>query len=183
MKKIYIKSALLFGMAIGIPLTVLRGISFMTKGTASMLMVISTGLLVGLLSGILFTFLIALFVKWQTIGFKKKREEMAKEYDIVYDDGANHFVGKEGVGGWLFLTMDHLFFQSHNFNVQNHELMIPLHAIKSVSVCKLLFIFDTGLIIERNNHKMEKFSVANPAKWAEIIEQTKKNLESSDPDQ
>lgn len=99
MKKIYIKSALLFGMAIGIPLAVLRGISFMTKGTASILMVIVTGLLVGLLSGILFTLLIALFVKWQTRGFKKKRAEMAKEYDIVYDDGANHFVGKEGVGG------------------------------------------------------------------------------------
>lgn len=102
MKKIYIKSALLFGMAIGIPLAVLRGISFMTKGTVSILMVIVTGLLVGLLSGILFTLLIALFVKWQTRGFKKKRAEMAKEYDIVYDDGANHFVGKEGVGGWLY---------------------------------------------------------------------------------
>lgn len=179
MKKIYIKSTLLFGMAIGIPLAVLRGISFMTKGTASMLMVIATGILVGLMSGILFTFLLALFVKWQAKGFQKKREEMAKEYDIVYDDSANHFVGKEGVGGWLFLTTEHLFFQSHNFNVQNHELIIPLHAIKSVSVCRLLFIFDTGLIIERNNNRTEKFSVVNPVQWAEVIEQTKKNLESS----
>lgn len=45
-------------------------------------------------------------------------------------------------------------------------------------MCNFLFIFKTGLLIEMNDNVIEKFVVNSPSKWAEVIEQSKKNLVS-----
>lgn len=178
MKNIYLKAALMFGVMIGVPLSVLGVCLAITKGRTYIFLGIAVGMILGLIGGILFGLFMALFVKCQTIMFKRKRKEIAKEYDIIYDDAANHFVGKEGVGGWLFLTRDRLIFMSHNFNLQNHNSTIPLHTIKSITMCNFLFIFNTGLLIEMNDNVIEKFAVNSPSKWVEVIEQSKKNLVS-----
>lgn len=90
---------------------------------------------------------------------------MAAEYIIIFEGEANHFMGKEGVGGWLFLTPEFLFFKSHQFNFQNHELTIPLEQIKSAAPCKLLN-FTTGLKVEKMNGTLETFAVNRNKEWA-----------------
>ena len=36
--------------------------------------------------------------------FEPLRRKMAREHRIVLEGGANHFMNREGVGGWLFNT-------------------------------------------------------------------------------
>ena len=46
---------------------------------------------------------------------------------------ANHFVGVEGVGGWLYLTSGRLYFRSHSLNIQNHECSLMLDDVTAHS--------------------------------------------------
>jgi len=132
---------------------------------------IAVGTIIGLLSGLLFTFLISLFAKWQESKFRSIRCELAKKYVIIYDGAANHFVNKEAVGGWLFLTSNGLFFKSHKYNFQAHELWIPYETVKSVSAYRNLGFIKNGLLLERKGGVQNKFVVYAPKKWIKEIEQ------------
>jgi len=39
--------------------------------------------------------------------------QISKDHTVVLDAAATLFVGKEGIGGWLFLTEDSLIFKPH----------------------------------------------------------------------
>jgi len=134
---------------------------------------ITIGLIWGFISmiicGVLFGGFMFLFIHYQSKKFIPIREEISKNVKIVLDDGANHYMGKEAVGGWLFLTEKMLKFISHKFNIQNHTLDIPVNEICALTVTKSLKIFRNGLIIEMQNGTKERFVVNDPDKWIEQI--------------
>ena len=126
---------------------------------------VSIALICGLLFG-LFMFLISFFL---TKKFEKVKKEIEKERDIVFDEPANHFVGIEGVGGWLFLFSDTFCFRSHALNIQTHTMEIPLSDIVSAERCRISRLSNKGILIKTVQGKEEKFVVNSPSEWVEKI--------------
>ena len=82
-----------------------------------------------------------------------------------------YMMGKEGVGGWMFLLHDTLYFKSHQQNIQVHELQIPLSYIRKLKCTKsgLRGIFRTGLDVELMDGRVEKYVVNDTKIWADSI--------------
>jgi hypothetical protein len=163
-----VKAGLFIGISTGLFLALIVGILFEISsqdGIDGLLWGLGLALAVGLVSGVLFGLCMAFLSKYHTKKFEPLRRQMAREHRIVFEGEANHFMNKEGVGGWLFLTPEFLFFKSHRFNIQNHELTIPMSLIKSATPCKLLN-FATGLKVEKINGTWETFVVNHNNEWA-----------------
>lgn len=126
------------------------------------------GVVSGVFSGVFFGMLISGFVYIQGKQFKKTKSAMFEDESKVYDGGANHVMGSESVGGWLFLTADDLIFKSHNFNVQNHQIAIPLNQITDVKASLTLGCVPNGLKITVNGN-VEKFVVYKRKEWIRQI--------------
>ncbi len=92
---------------------------------------------------------------------------------LVHQGGANHFVGLEGVGGWLYLTDRALRFKSHEINIQRHEFAIPLQDISEVIPCRTAGVFPNGLLVNTNNGRSERFVVAGRRTWSSAITKAK----------
>lgn len=166
---ISIKAGLSFGGIMGLLFALLFGITAVQRdGIHGLLSGVLSGLAAGVLSGVLFGIFMDFFAMIQTKKFESLRSQMAMNDRIVFESGANHFMNKESVGGWLFLTSEVLLFKSHQLNIQNHELSIPVNSIKSVTPCKV-FNFATGLKIEKTDGEWEKFVVTNHNEWAAKI--------------
>ena len=133
---------------------------------------INYALIVGPISGLLFGIAVYFFVTSKTV---KRQTQIEKSDDktIVYSGGANHFINGEAVGGKLYLLTDKIQFQSHNFNIQNHGLIIEIEQIKDVSFYNTLGLIPNGLAITTLNGKKEKFVVSNRRLWKEEIEKLK----------
>lgn len=162
-----VKAGLFFGIGMGLFSALIFGILFEISsqdGIDGLLLGPGLGLAVGLVSGVLFSLVMAFLSKYHTKKFEPLRRQMAREHRIVFEGGANHFMNKEGVGGWLFLTPEFLFFKSHRLNIQNHELTIPMSLIKSATPCKLSY-FATGLKVEKINGTWETFVVNRNNEW------------------
>lgn len=137
---------------------------------------IVVGLMVGLLlavlfgglSGLIYGLVMYSFMEKKAKEFAPLRESLIAQRRLYYDDGANHFVGAEGVGGWLFLLNDSLYFKSHQQNIQVHELQIPLVSIRKVECCKKLGM-NTGLNVELVDGRVEKYTVNDPQVWEKKI--------------
>lgn len=161
-----LKSGLYFGIVMGLFFALSSGLTLsMSHGINGFLFGITIGLVGGLIAGVLFGFCMRIFVNMQTKKIEPLRRQIAEQHRIVFDGGANHFLNKEGVGGWLFLTPELLLFKSHNFNIQNHELSIPISIIKSAIPCKFFKFAKTGLKIEKTDGTLETFVVNNPNEW------------------
>lgn len=129
------------------------------------------GSISGIIAGMLFALLIALFMHYQSKKFQMIKQEMSKEYHVIYDGGANHFKGREGVGGWLFLTDTELIFKSHQYNFQNHELIIPYHDIAGITKKNNLGLVPNGIVIQTKHGKAERFVVNSRDIWIQKINQ------------
>jgi len=149
----YILSGLLFGILFGL----------VTKSAIS-----------GIIGGILFGLIISVFVKKQIKNFEKIKDEISKENTIIFDGAANHFMGKEAVGGWLYLTDKLLIFISHNNNIQNHEMIIPLAIIQKVEKYLTLGVVPNGLKIISVDEE-DKFVVNDRKKWIQLLQQKFEN--------
>ncbi len=95
--------------------------------------------------------------------------QVAGEENAMFCGGANHFKNGEGVGGKMVLFQDSLVFKSHKFNIQNHELHIPLSDIAAVSAYNVWGIVPTGLEVIKKAGGSEKFVVEKPGEWVEEI--------------
>ena len=95
-------------------------------------------------------------------------ETLADE-TIIKEGGANHFKGKEGVGGKLVLTDKRLIFKSHKFNIQNHQENFDLGNVKTLWATRTLRIFENGLTVQLTTDCRHKFVVDEPADWVEEI--------------
>jgi hypothetical protein len=140
---------------------------FVTKtdfSAAQILKNILLALLGGIIAGIVFGWLAALF---SNFWFAKSTAKIITAPDemILYETPANHFKGVEAVGGKLYLTNKRLFFKSHKFNIQNHSLSIFLNEIMFVNQYKALGFVNNGLSVGVRGGVIEKFVVNEIEEW------------------
>ncbi len=109
---------------------------FLSLSSGSILL----GLPLGLAAGVLFSLLIALFVKVQEKKFDKLRTEIAATQTVICDGGATI----DGNGGWLFFTDEGLAFHAHKINLNTQGLNIPLSAIRSVGTKRNCLLVELG---------------------------------------
>jgi hypothetical protein len=100
---------------------------------------------------------------------QKIQVDIQVDEKIIKEGGANHFKGKEGVGGKLVLTGKRLIFKAHKFNIQNHQEFFEIDMIESVKTFKPMKMFNTGLAIELINKESHKFIVDGPEEWLTTI--------------
>lgn len=124
------------------------------------------GFILGCLAGLLYAAGTSIFTNVISKKMVKIRRVLETQSTVIYDDGANHWVGKEAAGGWLFLLEDSLYFVSHKGNITVHECKIPYQEIESVGKGKKM----RSICIERKNGKKEEFVVNGCKKWTKLIE-------------
>ena len=154
----FIRTALRTGLPFGLIMTV---VFWFTSRSA--VQAFSSGMLGGLIFGVL----LAWFVGNQTAKFKQKHPDFSGE-TLLFEGPANHFVGAEGVVGYLWLTERRLFFRSHRFNFQNHELTISLADISRVKVLKMLGFIPKGLAITVHSGATERLVVNDHKRWQNL---------------
>lgn len=165
--KEYIKTVL----SAGIPFGIGMGLFFsLTYG-------IGIGAIAGGGAGLLFGLSLSSFVQFQRKKFRKNSSEITGGRDIIMDGPANHFKGIEGVGGWIYITSGELIFKSHAFNVQSHQIIIPLNQITEIRPVSTAGIIPNGLLVITNSGSSEKFVVNNRKGWIEGINNAVKALQ------
>jgi hypothetical protein len=145
----------------GVPFGLLMGLFFTLRYGSSF------GCASGLAVGVLFGLTLASFVTWQSARFSRQAAALDGER-IRHQGPANHFRGWEGVGGWLYLTDGRLLFRSHGFNVQRHELSMPLAEVADVQACSTAWVIPNGLRVVTANGD-ERFVVEGRRDWVEQI--------------
>ena len=103
-----------------------------------------------------------------------------KDEKIIKQSLANHWRGIESVGGRLFLTSERLIFESHAFNIQTGNTVIPLLEINLLEKdwSKLLFIpiFPNIINVYSRNNIKNAFVVWGRTKWLYAIDKVKKKI-------
>ncbi|MDR3219881.1 MAG: hypothetical protein LBU22_13070 [Dysgonamonadaceae bacterium] len=155
-----VKAVILPGIVFG----VLMGIFYVFQSG-----VITTAIISGVISGLLFGIGMYFFTVSKTLK-RQAQIKIAEGEDLIFSGAANHFVNREGVGGQLYLLSNKIQFQSHNFNIQPHGLVIEIKQIKKVAFYNILGIIPTGISIYTKDGKQEKFVVNNRKIWKENIE-------------
>jgi len=130
------------------------------------------GIPTGLVAGIAFGGMMAKFTSTQRKRFAADRPDLPGE-TILHDGPANHFMGLEGVGGWLYLTPQRLFFRSHAINLQPHETTLPLKEIASAQASRTLGIIPNGLRVVTASGAVERFVVEGQRQWSVAITEAK----------
>ena len=127
--------------------------------------------LFGVLAGLIYGLLMYAFMKKKAQEFVPMKESFIAQKRLFYDGAANHTMGKEAVGGWMFLLNDTLYFKSHQQNIQVHELEIPLANIRKISCTKggMRGLFASGLDIELMDGRVEKYVVNDRKIWTTKI--------------
>lgn len=123
------------------------------------------GMILGCLAGLLYATGISIFCAVVGKRMKGLKSELEKESKVLYDGGANHWMGKEAVGGWLFLLEDGLYFVSHNVNLQVHECRIPYQEIQGVHEGRK----PRSICLELKSGRQEEFVVNHGRIWRDII--------------
>jgi hypothetical protein len=118
----------------------------------------------GAIAGFLFSFLIEKFMSSKAVNGSSKID-INEDEKLIFETAANHFKGAEGVGGKLYLTDKRLVFKSHKFNVQTHELCIPINKIAKVERYKVLSVVNNGLRIQTTEGITERFVVEKASEW------------------
>lgn len=126
------------------------------------------GILLGIFSGIVFGLFIAIFIFFLDRNSKKKYKGVIDGKKIIFYGAANHFKGKESVGGYLYLTKKEIIFKSHKLNIQVHEEVIPIEQISEVNIALTYGLVPNGLYITTLT-SVEKFVVFNRKKWLSEI--------------
>ena len=111
----FTKTSLLGGASFGAFMGILFGLRY---GPVA-------GVLGGLGSGLLFSQSIGAFVARQRVKFSGQCP-LSEGERVIKEGPVNHLRRAEGVGGWLYLTNERLYFRSHKVNIQVHELSLPL---------------------------------------------------------
>jgi hypothetical protein len=147
-------------------------VNSLTKGGFTSNILISTAI-GGIFAGLIF----ALIINYAANRlYKKIIIDINIDEALIKEGGANHFKGKEGVGGKLVLTDKRLIFKSHNLNIQNHQDNFDLAQINEVQATKTLNLFNNGLLLELVDMGKHKFVVDEPNDWVIAIRDQKKQL-------
>jgi hypothetical protein len=128
------------------------------------------GLEAGITSGALFGLALAAFLLFQRTRLAGKIDLEPGER-LLKEGPANHFVGVEAVGGWLYLTNRRLHFRSHASNVQVHEWGMPLEQLGAVEPARTAGIVPNGLKVTTRSGDVERLVVNARAEWVRVIQE------------
>lgn len=128
----------------------------------------SLAFLMGLLCGLAFGFIMAIFIETQRKKMQFKDGRLDGEL-IIFQGPANHFLNGEGRGGWLTLTPSRLVFRSHGMNVQNQSLDIGIGEIVDIVPTLTIGLIPNGLRVGLKSGKKESFVVNTRKKWIKLI--------------
>jgi GRAM domain len=128
------------------------------------------GLVSGFAGGIFFGIMMAAFVAYQAKQFTENRP-IAIDEQLIKEGGANHFMNREGVGGWIYLTDSRFYFKSHDLNIQNHEFIVNLNEIADAEKTNSLGVIPNGLKLTLKNQTVEKFVVTGAKSWEKAIKE------------
>jgi len=123
------------------------------------------GVIVSIVLGVLGT----IFFHIQKVKFKKNGLQNTGGQRIIMDGPCNHFIGKDSVGGWMYLTEREVIFVSHNNNRLIHSLSISLDKITNVRFSFVLGFVPNGLSITTQTGQVEKFVLYSRKIWARKI--------------
>lgn len=151
-----IKAGVIFGIISATFYTLQDLLTSNNLTSKSVLIVIGSALIGGALGGLVFGWLMGKFVNSKLL-IKGTAIDLDTGENIVFETGANHFKGVEAVGGKLYLTNKRVVFKSHTFNIQAHELSIPLPDISKVEKTKTWGLINNSLSITITDNKIEKF--------------------------
>jgi len=151
---------------VGIPFGIVFG--FFTWMSRDLSSGIIGGIIVSIIVGVFWT----VFFHVQKVKFKKNGPKNTDGQRIIMDGPCNHFVGKDSVGGWMYLTEHQAIFVSHNINRLNHSLSISLDKITDVGFWFGLTFIPNGLSITTQAGEVEKFVVNNRKIWARKIRES-----------
>jgi hypothetical protein len=166
------KSGLFFGVLMAVSSIVQDLLAHPNLAFKNIFIIIASGLAGGAVAGFLFGWMMGLFANSKLLTKGTKINTLTDER-ILFETGANHFKGAEGVGGRLYLTNQRLVFKSHKFNIQNHELSIRLSDIRQIEKYKIWGLINKGLSVTTLDNKTEKFVVQQMDEW--INQLPKKN--------
>ncbi|MDR1191760.1 MAG: hypothetical protein LBK60_08905 [Verrucomicrobiales bacterium] len=161
-----IKKSILAGLVFGLLIAVWLMLLQLTWAPTGLL---TTGIIAGVGGGVLFGVGIYWFVTSKTV-HQQTQIPLADGEPVIHSGGANHFHNGEAVGGKLWLLTDRLQFRLHQFNLQNHELVIPLAQIKEVIFSNTLGVVPNGLLIVTTAGACERFVVSGRRWWKSRIE-------------
>ncbi|WP_209332698.1 GRAM domain-containing protein [Lunatimonas salinarum] len=153
-------------LTFGLPWTIIMIVINLIIKDGPILGIVVSTLMGGIVAGLLFAWMMQYTAKRL---FKRITIETADNEEIIKEGGANHFKGKEGVGGKLLLTDKRLIFKSHKFNIQNHQDNFDLGQVEKLQVTKTCKFLENGLTLELKNGDRHKFIVDEPADWMEKI--------------
>jgi len=180
MKEI-IKSALISGTAFGLGMALFASpVCIILALVGQPILAVALPFLIFALSGPPFGVAMAIFAECMKNRFLAMNLVPGDE-TLIHQGGANHFMGVEGVGGWLYLTDQALRFKSHEVNIQRHELTIPLCEIAEVSPCRTIGIIPNGLRITARDGRSERFVVSGRRKWTGTIAKARADAEPASP--
>lgn len=146
----------------GVPFGVFMGVFFSFQyGWTS-------GIFGGLFTGIFFGLIIAAFAAFQSRRARQNPPAFVDE-TILFEGPANHFVGKEAVGGYAYLTDKQFFFKSHSINVNVHEISIPVSQISEAVRSRTFGIIPNQLQLHLSDGRKEKFVVHGVKDWIDKI--------------
>jgi hypothetical protein len=160
------------GLSFGVGMTVFFIIQSLWTAETLTVKTITISIVSGLLSGIFSGFFFGLIMGWfKTSKFVDTSTKIDTQPDenILFQTGANHFKGAEGVGGKLYLTNKRLVFKSHKLNIQNHEFSTNLTDIEKVDRYKSLGVINNGLTITTKDKKVDNFVVEQADDWIEKL--------------
>jgi hypothetical protein len=167
------KKTWITALTFGIPWTVFMTIyNWIINGEFTLKMAFAT-LVGGFVAGLLFALSMQYMAKRL---FNKIKVETDENENVIKEGGANHFKGKEGVGGKLVLTNKRLIFKSHKYNIQNHQDTFELGQIERLHVTKTFKILENGLTLELSNSLKHRFIVDKPQDWVETIMNQKQTV-------
>ncbi|SET96231.1 hypothetical protein SAMN05421676_11280 [Salinibacillus kushneri] len=93
---------------------------------------------------------------------------------IIKEGMANLWKGKEGVGGKLYLTREHLLHKAHRANIQTGDVEIKLEKINNVGFYNNKFLglpIKNGLLVTDQSGQEYRFVVYGREKWKRQIEE------------
>lgn len=156
-------NTVLVGVYSGSIVGVLMGIFFGISTTP-----FSVGFSSGIGFGLLFGIAFAVFSIFANRKYSSIPLEISKGGVVVHGP-ASRFKGGAPQGGWLYLTQEKLIFKTHNMNFHKDEFEISLKDIRKFGEHKILSIFTNGIFVELPSGRREKFVVAQPDEWIEVL--------------
>ncbi|HEU0112109.1 MAG TPA: hypothetical protein VFQ73_14640 [Flavisolibacter sp.] len=174
-----IKPGLYFGLAMTFFFlfkTIIAWVTGEEQSTSEIAKSVMAAIVAGIVSGLLFGWLTGKFLI-SSIFTKSTQFQLDEGEVAIFQTPANHFKGMEGVGGSLCLTDRRLLFKSHDLNIQNHQLSIPLFQVQLVDRYKTLGLMNNGLAVHLKGNITERFVVDKANHWVEHMERTKNGLQ------